>query len=175
MLARARRPLSELVVLKHTVSQTGRREPRNNQTRVRLVIVDDHALAREGMRLLLGDSRHLEIVGEAANGRDAVALCRHVRPDLVLMDVRLPDMDGLVATRAIRRALPQTKVLLVTMYEAPEYASEALRAGAAGYLLKGASRREVLAALRHALVANSRADGAPARRRETATPDEPPG
>jgi DNA-binding NarL/FixJ family response regulator len=68
------------------------------------------------------------------------------------MDVRLPDVDGLVATRAIREALPDTRVLLVTMYDAPEYASEALRAGAAGYLLKGASRREVLSALRHALV-----------------------
>jgi DNA-binding NarL/FixJ family response regulator len=67
------------------------------------------------------------------------------------MDVRLPDIDGLVATRAIREALPVTRVLLVTMYEAPEYASEALRAGAAGYVLKGASRREVLTALRRAL------------------------
>jgi DNA-binding NarL/FixJ family response regulator len=128
---------------------------RTNQTRIRVMIVDDHALARAGMRKLLGGARHLEIVGEAANGRDAVSLCRRLRPDLVLMDVRLPDMDGLVATRAIREALPETRVLLVTMYEAPEYASEALRAGAAGYLLKGASRREVLTALRRALVGRS--------------------
>src|SRR5438105_3830278 len=133
------------------MTQADSRDTRPNPTRIRLVLVDDHALARAGMRRLLTGARHLEIVGEAANGRDAVAVCRRLRPDLVLMDVRLPDMDGLVATRTIREALPDTRVLLVTMYEAPEYASEALRAGAAGYVLKGASRREVLTALRRAL------------------------
>jgi DNA-binding NarL/FixJ family response regulator len=134
------------------MTHADKRKGRRSYTRIRVVIVDDHALARAGMRRLLSGARHLEIVGEAANGRDAVTLCRRLRPDLVLMDVRLPDVDGLVATRAIREALPDTRVLLVTMYDAPEYASEALRAGAAGYLLKGASRREVLSALRHALV-----------------------
>src|SRR5438105_1458260 len=133
------------------MTQANKRNAQHNNTRIRVVIVDDHALARAGMRRLLRSAGHLEIVGEAANGRDALTLCRRLRPDLVLMDVRLPDMDGLVATRAIREALPDTRVLLVTMYEAPEYASEALRAGAAGYLLKGASRREVLTALRRAL------------------------
>src|SRR5438105_4792844 len=118
---------------------------------VRVVIVDDHDLARNGMRQMLSSERRLQIVGEAANGRDAITLCRRLRPDLVLMDVRLPDMDGLMATRTIREALPDTRVVLVTMYEAPEYASEAMRAGAAGYVLKGASRREVLTALRRAL------------------------
>lgn len=120
---------------------------------VRVLIVDDHELARTGMRMLLAGAERLEIVGEAGDGRDALILCRRLRPDLVLMDVRLPDMDGLAATRAIRTAQPEIKVLLITMYEAPEYASEALRAGAAGYLLKGASRREVLAALKRALAA----------------------
>ena len=134
------------------MTHADKRKSRRNYARIRVVIVDDHALARDGMRRLLSGARHLEIVGEAANGRDAVTLCRRLRPDLVLMDVRLPDVDGLVATRAIREALPDTRVLLVTMYDAPEYASEALRAGAAGYLLKGASRREVLSALRRAVV-----------------------
>jgi DNA-binding NarL/FixJ family response regulator len=134
------------------MTHADKRKSRRSYTRIRVVIVDDHALARAGMQRLLSGARHLEIVGEAANGRDAVTLCRRLRPDLVLMDVRLPDVDGLVATRAIREALPDTRVLLVTMYDAPEYASEALRAGAAGYLLKGASRREVLSALRRAVV-----------------------
>jgi DNA-binding NarL/FixJ family response regulator len=124
---------------------------RSTQARARLVIVDDHALTRAGMRRLLSGASSMEIVGEATCGRDAVALCRRLRPDLVLMDVRLPDFDGLKATRAIRDALPETKVLLVTMYEAPDYQNEALRVGAVGYLLKGARRHEVLLALRRAL------------------------
>ncbi len=110
------------------------------------------------MRKLLSSARQLEIVGEAADGREALALCKRLRPDLVFMDVRMPDMDGLAATRAIRHALPHVRVLLITMYEAPEYASEAERAGAAGYLLKGATRREVLSAVRRAL-ANKQLDG----------------
>jgi DNA-binding NarL/FixJ family response regulator len=121
----------------------------------RLLIVDDHALARAGMRKLLSSARQVEIVGEAADGRDAIMQARRLRPHLVLMDVRLPDMDGLAATRAIRLAYPEIRVLLITMYEAPEYASEAQRAGAAGYLLKGASRRELLAALRRALMSTA--------------------
>ena len=137
------------------VTQAGKRGSRSNPVPVRVLIVDDHALARAGMRKLLSGARQLEIVGEAADARDAINLCRRLRPDPVLMDVRLPDMDGLAATRAIRQALPEIRVLLVTMYEAREYASEAVRAGAAGYLLKGASRREVLAALRRALTGPS--------------------
>jgi DNA-binding NarL/FixJ family response regulator len=141
-------------VLGKVMTQAPKRSPRGgNSAPVRVLIVDDHALARTGMRMLLAGARRVEIVGEAADGRDALIMCRRLRPDLVLMDVRLPDMDGLAATRAIRIAQPEIKVLLITMYEAPEYASEALRAGAAGYLLKGASRREVLAALKRALAA----------------------
>jgi DNA-binding NarL/FixJ family response regulator len=140
-------------VLANVMTQAHKRSPRTSPAPVRVLIVDDHALARAGMRMLLAGARRLEIVGEAADGRDALILCRRLRPDLVLMDVRLPDMDGLAATRAIRNAQPEIRVLLITMYEAPEYASEALRAGAAGYLLKGASRREVLAALNRALTA----------------------
>jgi DNA-binding NarL/FixJ family response regulator len=128
----------------------------SNPAPVRVLIVDDHALARAGMRQLLRGARQVEVIGEAGDARDALSMCRRLRPDLVLMDVRLPDMDGLAATRAIRHAQPEIKVLLITMYEAREYASEAVRAGAAGYLLKGASRREVLAALHRALRSRSK-------------------
>ena len=106
------------------------------------------------MRQLLRSAHHVEIVGEAGDGGEAIGMAKRLRPDLVLMDVRLPDMDGLAATRAIRAALPEISVLLITMYEAPEYASEAERAGAAGYVLKGATRCELLAALRGALRAS---------------------
>ena len=87
-------------------------------------------------------------MGEARNGREAVELCRSLRPDLVLMDVRMPDMDGLEATRAIKREHPETGVLMVTMHENRDYMLEATKAGAAGYVLKDASRSELISAVR---------------------------
>jgi DNA-binding NarL/FixJ family response regulator len=124
---------------------------RRAAARVRLVIVDDHGQARAGTRELLGTAHGVEVVGEAVNGHDAIGLCRRLRPDLVLMDVQLRDMDGMAATRAIRAAVPETRVLLITMFEASEYANEALRAGAEGLVRKGAPRGELLMALRDAL------------------------
>jgi DNA-binding NarL/FixJ family response regulator len=119
--------------------------------RARLIIVDDHDLSRAGLRKLLEGARDLVLVSEATSGQHALNLCQRLQPDLVIMDVRLPDMDGLTATRAIRRALPHCRVLLFTMYEAADYMREAVRAGASGYILKGASRRELLNAVRAAL------------------------
>jgi DNA-binding NarL/FixJ family response regulator len=118
-----------------------------------VIIVDDHELARAGLAKLLTGASDLELVGEAPNGHEAVGLCRRMRPDLVIMDVRLPDMDGLKATRLIRQALPDCRVLLFTMYEAADYLLEAVRAGASGYVLKGGTRRDLLQAVREALSA----------------------
>jgi DNA-binding NarL/FixJ family response regulator len=117
----------------------------------RLVLVDDHDLVRAGLRRMLGGARELQVIGEASSGREALVVCQRLRPDLVLMDLHLRDMDGLAVTRAIREAGLDTSVLLFTMHEGSIYADEAVRAGAAGYLMKGASRREVLEAVRHAL------------------------
>ena len=114
----------------------------------RLAIVDDHQLAREGLRDMLADAPDLEVVGEAANGREALLLCSRLRPDLVLMDVRMPEMDGLAATREIKQRYPEVSVMMVTMHENPDYLLEALKAGAAGYVLKDAPRREVISAVR---------------------------
>lgn len=117
----------------------------------RLIIADDHELARAGLRSMLQGERGLEIVGEASNGREALELCRALRPDLALIDVRMPEMDGLETTRAIKRICPHTSIIIVTMHENPDYLTAAMRNGAAGYLLKDASRRELLAAVRQVL------------------------
>jgi DNA-binding NarL/FixJ family response regulator len=117
----------------------------------RLIIVDDHELVRMGLRSLLAGERELQVVGEASNGREAVDLCRQLLPDLVLMDVRMPELDGLAATRAIKRVSPHTSVLMLTVYESADYYVEALKAGAAGYVLKDVGKREIVAAIRHVL------------------------
>src|ERR1700704_6237694 len=129
--------------------------PTERAAAARIVVADDHDLARAGLRGLLSGERGLEVVGEAATGREALELCRRVRPDLVLMDVRMPDMNGLAVTRAIKQESPSTSVILFTMYESADYLVEALKAGAAGYLLKGASRAEIVATVRQVLAGES--------------------
>jgi DNA-binding NarL/FixJ family response regulator len=117
----------------------------------RLLIVDDHDLIRESTRLMLEGEPDLEVVGEAVNGRHALELCRQLRPDLVLMDVRMPDMDGLTATREIKKEMPAISVLMVSAYESEDYRREAARAGATAYILKDAERHQLLEAVHEAL------------------------
>jgi DNA-binding NarL/FixJ family response regulator len=116
---------------------------------VRLLIADDHALVRQGLRGMLEREPDIEVVGEAHNGREAVDLCRALGPNLVLMDVRMPEMDGLEATRAIKHERPEVSVLMVTMHDNQDYVREAAKAGAAGYVLKDAPRDELIGAVRH--------------------------
>jgi DNA-binding NarL/FixJ family response regulator len=113
----------------------------------RLVIADDHELARAGLRAMLTGQRGLEVVGEAANGRDAQVLCRRLQPDLALVDVRMPEQDGLATCHAIKQECPATSVILVTIHENPEYLLEAIKVGAAGYVLKDISQRELITAI----------------------------
>jgi DNA-binding NarL/FixJ family response regulator len=124
----------------------------------RVIIADDHELARLGLRTMLAPEADLEVVAEASTGREAVELSRKLAPDLVLMDIRMPDLDGLVATRVIKEALPRTSILVVTLSEDPDYLLEALRVGAAGFVLKDASRREVVLAIRQVLNGESPLD-----------------
>src|ERR671917_1517362 len=117
----------------------------------RLLIVDDHDLVRDGYQRMLDREPDLEVVGEATNGREAVELCRELGPDLVLMDVRMPEMDGIEATRKIKGELPTTSVLVVTTYDNPDYLFEAVEAGAAGYVLQDAPKAQLLGAVRRTL------------------------
>jgi len=111
----------------------GTSEDRKRQARV--VLVDDQDLIRFGLKSVLAHA-DVEIVGEAASGREALELCRRLKPDLVVMDIEMPEMDGLAATREIKAELPTTSVLILTSHDEPEYLLEAVRAGAAGYVLK---------------------------------------
>jgi DNA-binding NarL/FixJ family response regulator len=124
----------------------------------RLVIVDDHELVRTGLKRLLAPEPYLEVIGEASDGREAVALCRRLEPDLVLMDVRLPAMDGLEATRRIKAQNPRTRVMIITVHESRSYLMEAVRAGAAGYVLKDAPRPRLVNAIRRVLEGDSPLD-----------------
>jgi len=117
----------------------------------RLLIVDDHDLMRQSTQVMLEGEPDLEVVGEAINGRHALELCRQLRPDVVLMDVRMPEMDGLTATQAIKKEMPAISVLMVSAYESEDYRREAASVGAAGYILKDAERHQLLEAVRAAL------------------------
>jgi DNA-binding NarL/FixJ family response regulator len=117
----------------------------------RLLIVDDHDLVRESTRFMLELEADFEVVGEAVNGRHALELCRQLRPDLVLMDVRMPEMDGLTATLAIKEEMPAISVLMVSAYESKDYRRKAASAGAAGYILKDTDIRQLHEAVRKAL------------------------
>jgi DNA-binding NarL/FixJ family response regulator len=130
----------------------------SEQEATRLAIVDDHQLARDSLRDMLEDVRDIAVVGEAANGQEAILLCSRLHPDLVLMDVRMPEMDGLAATREIKQKHPEISVMMVTMHENPDYLLEALKAGAAGYVLKDAPRQEIVTAVRRVCEGESSLD-----------------
>ena len=115
---------------------------------VRLLIADDHPVYRDGLRLLLGDREGIEVVGTATGGAQAVELAAATDPDVVIMDLRMPDLNGIEATRRIVGTSPHVGVLVLTMYEDDESVFAAMRAGARGYLLKGADEEEILHAVR---------------------------
>ena len=115
---------------------------------LRVLIADDHPLFRDGMRGLLESVPDTEVVGEASDGEEAVRLAATLQPDVILMDLNMPGLDGIEATRRIVHASPRANVLVVTMYEDDESVFAALRAGARGYLLKGASQVETMRAIR---------------------------
>lgn len=115
---------------------------------IRILVVDDHTLVRAGLCRLLENEEELEVVGQTGMGREAVALCRELKPDVVLLDYKLPDIDGLETTEQIVAMGLKTRVLILTMYANEEYAIRLIRAGASGFLIKGAAANELLEAVR---------------------------
>jgi len=115
---------------------------------IRVVLVDDHLILREGIRALLEKVSDIEMVGEADNGTEAVAKVAQLMPDVVLMDITMPGLNGLKATRQIKQEHPQVKVLILTMHETDQYLSEMLEAGASGYVVKTTTSSELISAIR---------------------------
>ena len=115
---------------------------------IRVLLVDDQTLIRQGIRLLLEMEADIQVVGQAANGRDALEQAGALHPDVVLMDVRMPEMDGVAATRELGGRFPEIKVIILTTFEDDETVFEGLKAGARGYLLKDISSEEMAAAVR---------------------------
>ncbi len=117
-------------------------------TKIRVLICDDHTILREGIRMLLNSQSDLQVVGEAMDGRDAIAKARTLKPDVILMDIAMPSLNGLEATKQIRRDDPNARVLVLTMYESDEYVAQMLEAGATGYVLKKVAGSELVYAIR---------------------------
>ncbi len=117
-------------------------------SKIRVLIVDDHVIVREGLRALLEAQPDIEIVSEAASGEEAVNKTREVQPDIVLMDITMPGMNGLEATGQIRQHSPNVKILVLTMHESDDYFFRSLEVGASGYFIKGGSSSELVTALR---------------------------
>lgn len=126
--------------------------------KLRVLLADDHHLFREGLRQLLNATGEIDVVGEAANGEEAIRLARELSPRVILMDINMPIIDGIRATEAVSRHCPNTSVIVLTMFWEDDYAIQAVRAGAKGYLLKNARSEEVIRAVRLAAAGGSAID-----------------
>lgn len=118
------------------------------ERKIRVLIADDHTLLRESMRNLIDNQNDMEVAGEASDGEEAVEMSRHVKPDIALMDIVMPKLSGIEASKEIKKVSPTTAILILTAYDDVQYVLGLLEAGAAGYLLKSARGNDVLAAIR---------------------------
>jgi two-component system response regulator NreC len=119
-----------------------------SSSKIRVLVVDDHTILRVGLRMMLNAQPDIEVVGEASDGNAAVTEALRLSPDVILMDIAMPDCNGIEATRQVKRVLPETRVLVLTMHENEEYLFQTLRAGASGYILKEAADTELITAIR---------------------------
>ena len=114
---------------------------------IRVLLADDHAVVRDGLKAILEAQGHITVVGEASDGRKAVGQAKKLRPDVVVMDIAMPELNGIEATHQIRESCPSTQVVILSMYSSSEHIYRAIKAGAQGYLLKESAGKEVLAAV----------------------------
>ena len=117
-------------------------------SRIRILLADDHAVVRQGFKMILGAQSDMEIVGEAGNGREAVDLAGQLKPDVVVMDVAMPELNGIEATRRLAESVPHARVVALSMHKDSVYVREVLRAGARGYLLKDSGAADLVSAVR---------------------------
>ena len=115
---------------------------------IRVLVADDHTILRQGIKALLDNQAGIEVIGEAKDGREVLALVERLRPDVVLMDIAMPGLNGLEATRRIKKKIPSTKILVLTMYTNEEYVFQVLSAGADGYLVKETAFQDLISAIR---------------------------
>jgi len=116
---------------------------------IRVFLVDDHEVIREGLKHMLASQEDIQVIGEAANGESAVVQAQKLQPDVVLMDIKMPGMDGIMATRRIREKIPDVHIIILTLYN-HDYVTQAIEAGASGYILKDSSREQLVQAIRDA-------------------------
>lgn len=115
--------------------------------KIRVLLADDHTILRAGLKMMLNAQPDIEVIGEAQDGHQAIQEALRTQPDIILMDITMPDMNGIEATRQVKRLLPDVKILMLTMHEHDEYVFQALQAGASGYLLKEAADTDLITAL----------------------------
>ena len=131
----------------HTATDAPMR-PAGSLEKIRVLLADDHTILRAGLKMMLNAQPDIEAVGEASDGRQAISEAERLSPDVVIMDITMPECNGIEATRHIKRLLPDVRVLVLTMHENEEYLFQTLRAGAAGYMLKEAADTDLISAIR---------------------------
>jgi two-component system, NarL family, response regulator NreC len=131
----------------HTFDEAASR-PNLSGEKIRVVLVDDHTILRAGLKIMLNAQPDIEVVGEASDGKQGILIAQQTLPNVVIMDITMPDMNGIEATQHIKKLQPETRVLILTMHENEAYLFQGLRAGASGYILKEAADTELISAIR---------------------------
>jgi two-component system response regulator NreC len=132
----------------HTATTSATSSGEAARGKIRVLLADDHTILRAGLKIMLNIQPDIEVIGEASDGKQAIAEAQRLAPDVILMDITMPECNGIEATRQVKRLLPETRVLVLTMHENEEYLFQVLRAGASGYILKEAADTELISAIR---------------------------